>query len=75
MNRLNVTIDLNDIWPSDESLAVEIQQQIKYAVQTAVKKEVNAAVKDVLADQHKEIKAAAKQYGALVLKDLLKETK
>ena len=71
--KLNVTVDLSDIWFDGDTLANEINDQIKYSIESAVKKEVNAAVKDVLADQYKEIKTAAKQYSKLVLEGMLKK--
>lgn len=71
--KLNVSIDLDDMWFDNDSLGAEIRRTIKDSIQAAVRKEVNFAVKDVLADSHKEIKAAAKQYGKLVLSELLKK--
>jgi hypothetical protein len=71
--KLAVTVDLEDIWQDDDTLANDIRGQIKYSIEAAVRKEVNAAVKGVLADQHEEIKEAARKYGKLVLAELLKK--
>lgn len=69
--KLNITLDLNDLWAGDETLAYTIKDEIKHAIQRAVASEVKAATKDVLHDYHKEIKIAAKDYGALVLKQMI----
>lgn len=73
--KLNVTLDLDDLWLDNEQVGQYILQEIKDSISAEVRREVRAAVKDVLADYHKEIKASAKQYAAKVTKTLLEEAK
>ena len=72
--KFNIQLDLNDMWANDESLATAIKSEIKNAIQRAVASEVKIATKDVLNDYHKEIKGVAKDYGAKILSEMLKNS-
>lgn len=71
--KLVTTIDLDGLWDSDgNSIADDIKREIRHSIERAVQKHVNEAVKDILGDYHKEIKAAARAYAVKVVEGMKK---
>lgn len=68
---IKISIDLDEMWTDNGSIGQEIRDHIKWTIEQQVKKEVGAAVKEILERQRADIKKVAGEYAKKVVAGLL----